>query len=96
MTDKEIDRIRERIDEIDDRLLRLLNDRATLVVELAKLKHEHGLQLFDPERERQIHARLAEANGGPLPPDAVARVFERIIDEARRLERTEVYDKAEE
>ena len=96
MTDRKIDEIRERIDEIDDRLLQLLNDRAMLVVALAKVKHEHGLQLFDPERERQIHERLADANGGPLPSEAVARVFERIIDEARRLERTEVYDKAQE
>lgn len=96
MTEKEIDNIRKKIDDLDRRLLSLLNERAALVVDLARVKRADGLQLFDPDRERQIFERVSDQNNGPLSQEAVTRLFERIIDESRRLERTEVYDKDEE
>ena len=96
MTRKEIENIRTRIDEIDRSLLDLLNQRAQLVLDLARFKIAEGLKLFDPEREQHIFRAVAENNRGPLSAEAVTRLFERIIDESRSLERTEVYDKAKE
>jgi chorismate mutase len=88
-----IDNIREEIDRIDRELLRLLNRRAEFVLDLGRRKQEMGRKLFDPEREKFIFERVRRDNPGPLSAEAVTRLFERIIDESRRLERTEVYDK---
>ena len=85
-----IEELRSRIDVIDEQLLRLLNVRVQCAVEVGRLKHEAGLPIYQPEREAQVLARVkqsADALSGPLTADAVARIFERIIDEARRAER---------
>jgi len=83
----EVDPWRERIDAIDDQILGLLNSRSACAVEIGRIKRKVGLPIYSPERERTILARLMEKNPGPLDPIAVRRVFERIIDESRRLER---------
>ena len=93
MTDKDLDKLRKEIDELDIKLLYLLNQRAELVLQVAKIKLEGGKKLFDPTRERDIFVNLTGKNPGPLTPDAIVRLFERVIDESRRLERTEVFDK---
>lgn len=85
--------LRERIDELDRRILSDLNKRAQCAIEVGIIKKEHGQRLFDPHREEKVLQRLVEMNNGPLAKEAVLRLFERIIDESRRVERTEVYDK---
>jgi chorismate mutase len=85
-----IEELRSRIDVIDEQLLRLLNVRVQCAVEVGRLKHEAGLPIYQPEREAQVLARVRQAAAslaGPLTADAVVRIFERIIDEARRAER---------
>jgi chorismate mutase len=94
--ENEVNSLRGLIDEIDDQLLHQFNQRAELVLKLARKKRSIGKKLFDPERERDIFVRITEENPGPLPPESVVRLFERIIDESRRLERTEVYEKDKE
>jgi len=96
MTRKEIKQIRKRIDEVDRRLLEALNERAQLVLDLARYKVAEGLKLFDPEREKYILQAVTENNRGPLSARAVTHLFERIIDESRSIERTEIYDKPKE
>jgi chorismate mutase len=78
---------RRRIDAIDDQLVRLLNSRSACAVEVGRIKRALGLPVFSPQREAEILARVVRDNPGPLEPTAVRRVFERIIDESRRLER---------
>ena len=95
MAKKDLKDFREEINSIDIELLFLFNRRANLVIDLARIKKQQGKELFDPERERDIFVSLTEKNPGPLTPDAVVRLFERIIDESRRLERTQVYNKKE-
>ena len=95
MTKKKIDNVRTKIDEIDTKLLYLLNQRAEIVLDLAKEKIKKGLKLYDPEREKEIFVRMTEKNPGPLAPEAIVRLFERIIDESRSLERVKVYNKSE-
>ena len=83
----EIDEIRKRIDLLDDVLLRILNERARLALEIGHVKKELGLPVFDPAREKRIFARMKGDNPGPLDDGAVVRLFERVVDESRRLER---------
>jgi chorismate mutase len=78
---------RRRIDLIDEHLMRLLNSRSACAVEIGRLKRTLGLPVYSPEREAWILERVMRENPGPLDPTAVRRVFERIIDESRRLER---------
>ena len=83
----EIDGWRRRIDVIDEQLMGLLNSRSACAVEIGRLKRRLGLPVYSPEREAWILERVMRDNPGPLEPTAVRRVFERIIDESRRLER---------
>jgi len=78
---------RKRIDEIDSQLMRLLNSRSACAVEIGRIKRQGGLPVYSPEREAKILERVVRESPGPLEPTAVRRVFERIIDESRRLER---------
>jgi chorismate mutase len=85
-----IDELRERIDVIDNQLVRLLNVRVACAVEIGKLKHELGMPVYQPDREKKVLAKVKQSAldlAGPLTSDAVVRIFERIIDEARRAER---------
>jgi chorismate mutase len=88
-----LDDLRRDIDRVDEVLVRLLNERARCVCEIGRLKKEQGIEIYQPSREKEVllHVR-AIASEGPLGPDAIARLFERIIDEARRLERRVVHD----
>ena len=78
---------RLRIDALDTQLMGLLNSRSACAVEIGRIKRELGLPVYSPEREAFILDRVARENPGPLDATAVRRVFERIIDESRRLER---------
>src|SRR3954469_16086863 len=83
-----LDDLRNDIDRIDEVLVRLLNERARVACEIGRMKKELGIEIYQPEREKQVllHVRSVAAEG-PLGPDAIARLFERVIDEARGLER---------
>jgi len=87
-----LDELRDDIDRVDEVLVRLLNERARVACEIGRIKKELGIEVYQPEREKQvlIHVRGIAAEG-PLGPDAIARLFERIIDEARRLERRVIH-----
>ena len=88
-----LDDLRRDIDRVDEVLVRLLNERARCVCEIGRLKKEQGVEIYQPHREKDVLAHVREiASEGPLGPDAIARLFERIIDEARRLERRVVHD----
>ena len=92
--DSRIDGWRRRIDAIDDQLMGLLNSRSACAVEIGKIKRALGLPVYSPDREAWILDRVAQENPGPLDSTAIRRVFERIIDESRRLERIASEDEA--
>lgn len=87
-----VDDWRRKIDEIDRRLVELLNERSRCVVEIGKIKHVSGDALYQPDREKQVLDGAVRANPGPLPDAAIRRLFERILDEARSVERTVMQD----
>ncbi len=77
---------RAAIDVVDRQLLQLLNMRAKLAYELAKVKRETGMEIVDRDREQQVLAQVQKNNSGPLDQEAITRIFESIIEEARRLQ----------
>jgi chorismate mutase-like protein len=87
-----LDELRDDIDRVDEVLVRLLNERARVACEIGELKKTLGVEVYQPDREKQVLAHVRSiAAEGPLGSDAIARLFERIIDEARRLERRLVH-----
>jgi len=86
----ELDTLRIAIDGVDQRILALLAERVRLVLAVGEYKRKHGLAVYDPERERSVLERLSKAAESPLDGDTVRRVFERLIDESRRIEQHHV------
>lgn len=80
---------RRKIDEIDRKLVELLNERAHCAIEIGRQKRADHLPIYQPEREQEILENAERVNRGPLDDTAIQRLFERILDEARSLERTE-------
>ena len=83
----DLDGWRKRIDEIDQQLVKLLNERSQSAVEIGNLKTGLKMPAWQPEREAEILRNVVKSNRGPLDDAAIRRLFERIIDEARALER---------
>ena len=78
---------RQLIDQVDLRILDLLNERAIIVEQIGHIKQSAELPIYEPRREEQVFENVMSHNAGPLAPDAVKRVFERIIDEMRKVQR---------
>ena len=78
---------RRKIDKLDLRLLALLNERTRVVAEIAAAKHALGLPVYEPRREDEVYANITAHNWGPLGSGALRRIFERIIDEMRKVQR---------
>lgn len=88
-----IDDYREQIDQLDSDLLRIFNERAGLALKIGEIKKGLDLPVYDPSREKRIFERMQRENPGPLDDQAIVRLFERVIDESRRLERLMTRDK---
>ena len=84
---KALEKYRDQIDDVDRRLVQLLNERTKIVEQLGKVKEEMELPIYEPKREDQVYDNIVNSNAGPLPPDALKRLFERIVDEMRTLQR---------
>ena len=82
-----IDDLRREIDHLDSELLRIFNQRADFALKIGEIKKVLGLPVYDPAREKLIFQRMKTENPGPLDDEAIVRLFERVIDESRRLER---------
>jgi len=84
---RRLDEYRVLIDDVDRRIVALLNERTGVVEEIGRVKREAHLPIYEPKREDQVFANVTSANHGPLTEVAVRRVFERIIDEMRTIQR---------
>ena len=82
-----LDALRRRIDTLDEQLVRLLSRRAECALEIGRVKKDAGMEVYQPAREVEVLDHVQQLNPGPLDDGAIRRLFERIIDEARRLER---------
>ena len=82
----DIEHWRNQIDELNQKLLELLNERAACALEIGKIKQVKGDPIYAPDRETKILNRIKELNMGPMTSEAAQRIFRQIIDETRRME----------
>ena len=82
-----LDEFRVLIDDVDRRIVELLNERTRVVEDIGRVKREAKLPIYEPKREEQVYANIAQSNLGPLDHAAIRRIFERIIDEMRQIQR---------
>ena len=82
---------RRRIDELDRRLVELLNQRAQCAVEIGRLKRNTNLPVYEPDREKRILENVCSANKGPLPDTDLKQVYERIIDVMRAIQKLDMH-----
>ena len=86
---------RKKIDELDRRLVELLSERARAAQEIGRLKRNTNLPIYEPDRERIVFSNVQELNQGPLHDRDLVRIFERIMDVMRNLQKGEIVPKAE-
>ena len=80
-------RCRDRIDELDRRLVDLLNERTAIAGEIGQIKQKAQMPIYEPKREEQVFTNVTSHNRGPLTAEGIKRIFERIIDEMRRVQK---------
>ena len=81
-----LDELRERLDILDEQMMSLLSERAKVVMQVADFKRHHSLPVYIPEREASLIERLRMMNPGPLPGDAIERIYRTIVEEMRKFE----------
>ena len=81
------------IDDVDRRIVALLNERTAVVENIGRVKREAQLPIYEPKREDQVFANITSANQGPLTTQAVRGIFERIIDASRSIQRLRMMQK---
>ena len=82
-----LENLRKQINDIDAKLVELLNERARVVIEIGKLKKETGGQVYAPDREKEVFVRIAEANQGPLPDKCLIAIWRELMSGSFFLER---------
>ena len=86
---------RKKIDDLDRKLVALLSERAQAAVEIGRLKRNTSMPIYEPDRERTVFANVQGANPGPLPGRDLVRIYERIIDVMRNIQKEEIVPKVE-
>lgn len=81
---------RKKIDELDRKLVELLNQRAQAAHEIGKIKCQAALPIYEPEREQAVFVNARNANQGPLPDGDLMRIYERIMDIMRKIQQEEI------
>jgi chorismate mutase/prephenate dehydratase len=90
---EQLEEYRLMIDEVDRRIVALLNERTAVVENIGRVKREAQLPVYEPKREDQVFANITSANQGPLTTQAVRGIFERIIDASRSIQRLRMMQK---
>ncbi|MHC4762373.1 MAG: prephenate dehydratase [Planctomycetota bacterium] len=83
-----LEELRKKIDELDHQLVKLLNERARVVIEIGKLKNKTARPIYSPDREKEVFARISEANAGPLPNKCLAAIWRELMSGSFALERS--------
>jgi len=81
---------RKKIDELDHKLVELLNQRAAAAHEIGKLKRDAGMPIYEPDREQAVFNNVRRDNRGPLPDHDLLNIYERIMDIMRQIQREEI------
>jgi len=91
MSKEKLTECRTLIDAVDLKILSLLNERTRIVEEIGRIKQALSMPIYEPKREDQVFHNVISNNTGPLSSEAVKRVFERIIDEMRTVQRDKMF-----
>lgn len=86
---------RKKIDELDRKMVELLNERAQAAKEIGRLKRNTQMPIYEPDREKKIFENVSAVNRGPLPHSELHHIFERIIDVMRNIQKEEIQPKAQ-
>ena len=81
---------RKKIDELDYRLVQMLNERAQCAREIGKLKKNSSMPIYEPDRERIVFDNITRYNPGPLSDIQLRQVYERLIDVMRQIQGDEM------
>lgn len=81
---------RKKIDELDRRMVELLNERARAAQEIGRLKRNTNMPIYEPDREKKVFENVRAVNRGPLPEAELQHIFERIMDVMRNLQKDEM------
>ncbi|HEY7387070.1 MAG TPA: chorismate mutase [Bryobacteraceae bacterium] len=85
---RKLEEYRVAIDDLDRRIVELLNARTRVVEDIGRVKRSAQLPIYEPRREDQVYENISQASAdGPLTKEAVRRIYERIIDEMRMVQR---------
>ncbi len=87
---RKLEEFRVRIDDVDRRIVALLNERTSVVEDIGRVKREAQLPIYEPKREDQVFANVTQANSGPITQEAIRHIFERIIDEMRTIQKMKI------
>ena len=90
-----LEQCRRDIDVVDRRIVALLNERAKIVEVVGQVKQRAAMRVYEPKREELVYANITQSNGGPLGAAAIRRIYERIIDEMRTLQRDRMAQRAQ-
>ena len=82
-----LDKIRKRIDELDQKIIELLNDRTKLVLDVGRMKEQSGSSIYAPEREAQVYQKIQDAAKGPLSKEALKAIYREIMSASIALEK---------
>lgn len=92
LSQNDLSRCRVIIDDLDRRIIALLNERTAVVEQIGRIKEELHLGIYEPKREDQVLENVLAHSRGPLPPDSIKRIFERIMDEMRTLQKMKLHN----
>jgi len=81
---------RKKVDDLDRKLVEVLNQRAAAVIEIGRLKRNTNLPIYEPDREREVIANVHRCSGGPLAARDLSQIYERIIDIMRSIQKHEI------
>jgi len=82
-----LEKLRDQIDQLDAKLLELLNDRAKCVMKIGEIKQKEKTDVLVPQRETELLERLISINNGPMTNEMVLHIFQEIIDTLKQLQR---------
>lgn len=86
---------RRKIDELDRRLVELISERARAAQEIGRLKRNTSMPIYEPDRERIVLTNVQQMNQGPLPDRDLVRIYERIMDVMRNIQKDEIVEHPE-
>jgi chorismate mutase len=90
-----LEELRILIDDVDRRMVELLNQRTRVVEDIGRVKRQAALPIYEPKREDQVFANVSQSNQGPMTHEALRGIFERIIDEMRKIQRMRMISEGE-